>query len=79
MSKTLILKVLSGSQLGVEVGLPDGEYSFGSGSDAEIQFADLSMAPVHGQLRVAGGKVEIRDRPGGGTVAELRCRPPRGW
>jgi len=60
MSKTLILKVLSGSQLGVEVGLPDGEYSFGSGSDAEIQFADLSMAPVHGQLRVAGGKVEIR-------------------
>lgn len=60
MSKTLILKVLSGSQLGVEVGLPDGEYSFGSGPDSDIQFADLSMAAIHGQLRVAGGKVEIR-------------------
>lgn len=60
MSKTLILKVLSGSQLGVEIGLADGEYSFGSGPESDIQFADLSMAPVHGQLRVAGGKVEIR-------------------
>lgn len=60
MSKTLILKVLSGSQLGVEVGLAEGEYSFGSGAEADIQFADLSMAPVHGQLRLAGGKVEIR-------------------
>lgn len=60
MSKTLILKVLSGSQLGVEVGLADGDYSFGSGNDADIQFADLTMAPSHGQLRIAGGKVEIR-------------------
>lgn len=60
MSKTLILKVLSGSQLGVEIGLSDGEYSFGSGPDADIQFADLSMAASHGQLRLAGGKVELR-------------------
>jgi type III secretion system YscD/HrpQ family protein len=60
MSKPLILKVLSGSQFGVEIGLADGEYSFGSGSEADIQFADLSMAPVHGQLRLASGKVEIR-------------------
>ncbi len=59
-SQTLILKVLSGSQFGVEVSLQDGEYSFGSGPDCDIQFSDIAMAAHHGTLRIAGGKPELK-------------------
>lgn len=59
-SKTLILKVLSGSQFGVEVTLKDGEYTFGRGPDCDIQFSDISMAAHHGTLRIAGGKLELK-------------------
>jgi type III secretion system YscD/HrpQ family protein len=59
-----ILKVLSGNQYGVEVALPDGTYSFGSGAEADIQLLDVSLAPLHGQIRLRDGKVEVRTTGG---------------
>ncbi|MGR3483830.1 MAG: type III secretion system inner membrane ring subunit SctD [Paracoccaceae bacterium] len=55
----LILKVLSGAQYGVEVGLEPGVFTFGTSDECDLQFADLAMKPVHGRLRVEGGKIEI--------------------
>lgn len=59
-----ILKVLSGNQYGVEVALPDGTYSFGSGAEADIQLLDVSLQPLHGQIRLRDGKVELRTTAG---------------
>lgn len=59
-----ILKVLSGNQYGVEVALPDGTYSFGSGAEADIQLLDLSLQPLHGLVRLRDGKVEVRTTGG---------------
>ena len=66
-SSSFLLKVLSGVQFGVEVGLEDGTYSFGSGADADIQIVDISMAPVHGRVRLVGGKLSLRSE--GGEIA----------
>ena len=59
-----ILKVLSGAQLGVEIMLSDGEYSFGSGDDADLKLIDVSMAPIHGALRIGSGKIELKAEQG---------------
>ncbi|MCZ8151768.1 MAG: hypothetical protein O9292_05175, partial [Rhodobacteraceae bacterium] len=55
-----IFKVLSGNQLGAEVFLSDGTYSFGSGSEADIQLDDVALQPLHGYVRLRDGKVELR-------------------
>ena len=65
----IILKVLGGTQFGVEVRLEDGEYSFGSGADADIQLTDVAMAAQHGTLRVRKGKIELRADKGRLTTA----------
>lgn len=62
-----LLKVLSGVQYGVEVALDEGTYSFGSGADADVQIVDVTLAPIHGHLRIRGGKVALRSD--GGEIA----------
>lgn len=57
---TITLKVLTGSQVGVEVALPDGQFTFGSDEGADIRFLDVTMAPLHGQLRIGGGKIQLQ-------------------
>lgn len=64
-----ILKVLSGNQFGAEVTLSDGTYSFGSGDDADIQLLDVSLQPLHGQVRLRDGKIEIRAMQGDFSTA----------
>jgi type III secretion system YscD/HrpQ family protein len=59
-----ILKVLSGNQYGAEVTLSDGTYSFGSGADADIQIVDVALQPLHGQVRLRDGKIELRATQG---------------
>lgn len=59
-----LLKILSGLQFGVEVALSEGAYSFGSGAEADIQFADVSLQPVHGRVRIRGGKLDIKSEGG---------------
>lgn len=74
----LILKVLGGAQLGAEIALPEGVVSFGTGEDAEIQFADLSLAPLHGELRTRGARVEVRPREGSILVGSDLVLSPDG-
>lgn len=64
-----ILKVLSGNQYGAEVTLSDGTYSFGSGADADIQIVDVALQPLHGQVRLRDGKIELRATQGDLTTA----------
>lgn len=58
-SADVILKILSGTQAGVEVTLPAGEYGFGTGPDDDIQLIDVSIKPQHAKLRVSPGKLEL--------------------
>ena len=60
----VLLKILSGSQFGVEIALEDGTYSFGSGDDADLAFADHTLAQHHGHLRIGSGKIEIKANGG---------------
>lgn len=64
-----ILKILSGLQYGVEVGLGPGTYSFGNAADADIQFADVMLQPMHGRIRVGAGKLELRSDGGAITTS----------
>ena len=59
-----VFKVLSGNQLGAEVFLADGTYSFGSGAEADIQLDDVALQAVHGYVRLRDGKVELRAAQG---------------
>ncbi|WP_284262770.1 FHA domain-containing protein [Roseicyclus amphidinii] len=59
-SGTVTLKVLTGSQVGVEVNLPDGQFTFGSDEAADVRFLDVTMAPLHGQIRIGGGKIQLQ-------------------
>lgn len=54
---TVILKILSGVQAGVDVSLVDGTYILGSGDEADIQIYDVSLAPRHARLVVSRGRV----------------------
>lgn len=56
----MTLKVLTGSQVGVEVKLPDGQFTFGSDEAADVRFLDVTMAPLHGQIRIGGGKIQLQ-------------------
>jgi len=65
-SDTFLLKLLSGVHYGVEVGLSERSYSFGSGEDADIRLTDSALLPVHGSIRLRGGKIDLRSE--GGTI-----------
>lgn len=70
-----ILKLLTGSQAGVEVALSPGVYSVGSGEEDDLQFNELSLKPGHLKLRVSDKRVEIAAgsgsvRSGGGLTLE---------
>lgn len=84
-SDTVILKILTGMQAGVEVALGPGEYGLGTGPEDDIQLIDVSIRPGHARLRVSGGAV-----PGGRialagaagalrTAAGLRIEPGSGF
>lgn len=57
---TVTLKVLNGSQMGVEVNLPEGQFTFGADEAADVRFLDVTMAPLHGQIRIGGGKIQMQ-------------------
>lgn len=59
-----ILKILSGVQSGVDVALPDGEYTLGSGEDDDIQIIDVSLKAGHARLSIRDGKVGIAGASG---------------
>ena len=56
---SIILKILSGVQAGVDVALADGEYTLGSDDDDDIQIFDVSLKAGHARLRIGGGTIEI--------------------
>ncbi|WP_163850625.1 FHA domain-containing protein [Pseudooceanicola aestuarii] len=66
-SGTYLFKILSGTQYGVEVALDAGSFTFGSGADADIQLTDMTLEPVHGTLRLAAGRIDLRSN--GGAIA----------
>lgn len=57
---TVMLKILSGLQSGVDVSLVDGTYILGSGDDADIQILDVSIRPDHAKLVIRSGDVSIQ-------------------
>jgi hypothetical protein len=60
----------------VEVALEDGTYSFGSGPDSDVQFVDVTLAPIHGHLRIRGGKLALRS-DGARSPPRRACRSRR--
>jgi type III secretion system YscD/HrpQ family protein len=64
---TFVLKILSGSQYGVEVGLEPGTLTFGNGDEADVRFADMTLQPLHGELKLEAGRIEVRST--GGEIA----------
>ena len=64
--RQMILKCLSGPQVGVEVALGDGEYTLGSGPDDDLQFVDVCLKSGHARIRVEGDRTLIAG--GGGPV-----------
>ncbi|MBC8129905.1 MAG: hypothetical protein H7Y08_06245, partial [Rhizobiaceae bacterium] len=65
----IILKILSGTQSGVDVPLIDGDYTLGSSDDDDIQIFDVSLMAGHAKIAVRSGKVEIA-----GAAGQLRSR-----
>jgi type III secretion system YscD/HrpQ family protein len=55
----VILKVLTGTQSGVEVDLADGEYTLGSGQDDDLQFVDVCLKSGHARIRIEGQSVLV--------------------
>ncbi|MEM8794827.1 MAG: EscD/YscD/HrpQ family type III secretion system periplasmic domain-containing protein [Pseudomonadota bacterium] len=72
----LVLKVLTGSQTGVEVRLDDGEYTLGSGVDDDLQFVDLSLKSGHARLRLSDGSIEVAGGAGEVTIAHQTAIQP---
>lgn len=68
----LILKALSGAQSGVEVALPDGEYTLGSSQDDDLQFVDVCLKGGHARLRIEGSKIMVAG--GAGSVTSRSGR-----
>jgi type III secretion system YscD/HrpQ family protein len=68
-ASSFVLKILSGSQYGVEVGLDLGTLSFGNGDDADVRFADMTLQPLHGELKLEAGRLEVRSTGGPITSA----------
>ena len=54
-----ILKVLSGTQSGVEVALTEGEYTIGSGQDDDLQFVDVCLKSGHARLQIEKDKILV--------------------
>lgn len=75
---TVTLKVLTGSQLGIEVHLPEGQFTFGSDDAADVRFLDVAMAPLHGQIRIGGGKIQVQATGGAITAASGLAIEPGG-
>ena len=63
-AESVILKILSGVQSGVEVALAPGQYTLGSGDDDDIRIIDVSLALRHLELRVSAGACQIRASAG---------------
>ena len=63
-TNTVVLKILSGVQAGVDVSLVDGTYILGSGDDADIQLFDVSLSPHHARLIVQNTRVSIQTLSG---------------
>lgn len=61
---SFLLKILSGTQYGVEIGLDAGTVSFGSGDAADIRVADATLEPLHGELKLEAGRIELRSTGG---------------
>ncbi|MEM7693067.1 MAG: hypothetical protein AAF318_01340 [Pseudomonadota bacterium] len=61
-----VLKILNGSQNGVEIELDDGAYTLGNGPDDDLQFIDLALSPGHAQLRLEGSALALK--AGSGAV-----------
>lgn len=66
----MILKILSGLQLGAEVSLPPGEYALGSGAEDDIHFIDVSVNPAHARLRLGANRIDIRAESGALTLPD---------
>ena len=52
---------------GVEVGLEPGTLTFGNGDEADVRFADMTLQPLHGELKLEAGRIEVRST--GGEIA----------
>ncbi|MCL3883323.1 FHA domain-containing protein [Marivita sp. GX14005] len=78
-SDTLLLKILGGAQFGAEVALEPGTYTFGSGEECDLVFADALLAEAHGAVRLGEGRIEIRADGGAlQTAAGLTLEPQDG-
>lgn len=68
-TEQIVLKVLNGTQFGAEINLDSGTYTFGSGDEADLYFADHMMSPIHGTLKLGDGKIELRGEAGALSTA----------
>lgn len=73
---TIILKILSGIQAGVDVSLVDGTYVIGSADSADIQIFDVSLAPQHARLAVENGRISIAALSGPLQLRSGMALPP---
>ncbi|GGA65076.1 hypothetical protein GCM10011385_18610 [Nitratireductor aestuarii] len=69
---SVILKILSGVQAGVDVSLVDGTYILGSADDADIQILDVSLSPHHAKLTVDHARASLQALAG---PIQLRSGP----
>ncbi|MEM8597756.1 MAG: type III secretion system inner membrane ring subunit SctD [Pseudomonadota bacterium] len=65
----LVLKVLGGTQAGVEVALPAGEYTIGGADDDDLKLIDVSLKPGHLRLKVGDEGVFLAGGAGNAFVA----------
>lgn len=64
----VIVKILTGPQIGAEATLPNGEYRLGSGDDDDLVLADVAALPAHAVLRIADDGVFVRPAVPGAEV-----------
>ncbi|MEM8552907.1 MAG: FHA domain-containing protein, partial [Pseudomonadota bacterium] len=78
-SSETVLKVLNGTQNGVEIELDEGEYVLGNGPDDDLQFIDLALQPGHAHLRLDGGALALKAGTGAvRTSTGLELSPGEG-
>ena len=59
MNPTIVLKLLSGLQIGAEIPLEDGDYLIGSNDDCDIVLLDESVAERHVLLNKTGNELQL--------------------
>jgi type III secretion system YscD/HrpQ family protein len=71
----LVLRVLSGANRGAETRLSDGVWTIGTNEDADLTFAEPSLAPAHIRIVVEAARAEITVAAPGVIVGAAQLMP----